>query len=189
MTDLETQIFTAFDGARRIASGPAGEVAVAIRRAQDSGAAGPLLAFGPDGRQTDFDVRGAETEILARHAPPPPEPRGRGRPKLGVTAREVTLLPRHWDWLGQQPGGASVALRKLVDQARRDHDAPQRARRARDAAYAFMAAMAGNLPDYEEAIRALYAGEPVRLESLTAGWPADVRAHALDLADPQRSPS
>lgn len=180
----DTRTFVAFDGVTRIAAGPAGEVAAAIRRAQDAGAAGPLLAFDADGRQTDFDLRGSEADILARHAEPAGEPRGRGRPKLGVTAREVTLLPRHWDWLAQQSGGASVALRKLVEQARKDDEAPQRARQSRDAAYRFMAAMAGNLPAYEDAIRALYAGDRDRLAALAAGWPPAVRDHALVLADP-----
>ena len=178
-----TPTFTAFDGPRRLASGPAGEVAVALRRARDAGAAGPLLVFGPDGREADFDLRGSEADILARHAEPAPEPRGRGRPKLGVTAREVTLLPRHWDWLAEQPGGASVALRKLVEQASRDDAAPQRARRARDNAYRFLSALAGNLPDFEEAIRALYADDRERLEALSRPWPADVRNHALALLD------
>ncbi len=78
----------------------------------------------------------------------PAEPRGRGRPKLGVVAREVTLLPRHWDWLNAQPGGASVALRKLVEQARRANGDADRARAAREAAYHFMSAMAGDLPAF-----------------------------------------
>lgn len=183
MIDQTPPPFVAFDGARRIASGSAAEVAVALRRAQDTGAAGPLLAFDSDGRPIDFDLRGAEAEILARHAPPPPEPRGRGRPKLGVAAREVTLLPRHWDWLARQPGGASVALRKLVEQARRVDETPQRTRQARDAAYRFMAAMAGDLEGFEEAIRALYADDRPRLEALTAAWPLDVRDHALGRVD------
>src|SRR4029079_4156101 len=66
------------------------------------------------------------------------EPRGRGRPRLGVVAREGTLLPRHWEWLGTQPGGASVVLRKLVEEARRANGDADRTRAARDAAYRFM---------------------------------------------------
>ncbi|WP_154585104.1 DUF2239 family protein, partial [Bordetella pertussis] len=112
----------------------------------------------------------------------PARPRGRGRPRLGVVAREVTLLPRHWDWLAGQPGGASVALRKLVEQARREHAGADALRRGRDAAYTFMSAAAGNLPGFEEAVRALYAGDAERLAAHMAGWPADVRAYALRLA-------
>ena len=100
-----------------------------------------------------------------------------------MVAREVTLLPRHWDWLAQQRGGASVAIRRLVEQARRGGDEKDRPRQAQEAAYRFMAAMAGNRPHYEEAIRALFAPDPVRFEKLIAGWPADVRDHAARLAE------
>lgn len=182
MTDLPLPVFAVFDGHCLIARGSAGEAAVAIRRAQEAGAAGPLLAFDDQGRQTDFDLRGTEAEIAARHAPPAAEPRGRGRPKLGVTAREVTLLPRHWDWLASQPGGASVALRKLVEAARQDGEGDRR--RARDAAYRFMSAMAGDLPGFEDAARALFAGDVERLKDLAAPWPADVRGHLLQLLNP-----
>ena len=181
MSDLPQPVFAVFDGHRRIAVGSAGEAAVAIRRAQDAGAAGPLLAFDDQGRQTDFDLRGTEAEILARHAPPATEPRGRGRPKLGVTAREVTLLPRHWEWLAAQPGGASVALRRLVEAARRDGEG--RDRTARDAAYRFMSAMAGDLPGFEDATRALFAGDMERLKERVASWPTDVRDHGLRLLE------
>jgi uncharacterized protein len=174
---------TAFDGHRRLASGPLSEVAVAVKRAMEDGAARPILIFDDaTGRAIDIDTRGAEGEVAARYAPPT---RGRGRPKLGVVAREVTLLPRHWDWLNRQSGGASVALRKLVEEARRGGDSN---REARDAAYHFMSAMAGDLPGFEEAARALFAGDQPRFESLIAGWPDDVRAHALGLAFADKEP-
>jgi hypothetical protein len=112
----------------------------------------------------------------------PSEPRGRGRPKLGVVAREVTLLPRHWEWLAAQPGGASVALRKLVEEARKANGDRDRHRTARDAAYHFMSAMAGNLPNFEEASRALFADDRRRFTSLIAAWPADIRDHVVKLA-------
>jgi hypothetical protein len=110
-------------------------------------------------------------------------PRGRGRPKLGVVPKEVTLLPRHWDWLNTQPGGASVTLRRLVEDARRHGAAKDRARMAQERAYYFMLAIAGDLPGYEEATRALFAGDHARLAQQIAGWPEDVRAHALRLAE------
>jgi hypothetical protein len=113
----------------------------------------------------------------------PSTPRGPGRPKLGVVAREVTLLPRHWDWLAQQAGGASVAIRKLVEEARRTGEQKHRTRQAQDAAYRFMSVMAGNRPHYEDAIRALFAGDPIRFEKLIAEWPADIRDHAGALAE------
>jgi len=107
---------------------------------------------------------------------------GRGRPKLGVVAREVTLLPRHWEWLGAQPGGASVALRKLVEVARRASGDRDRGRAARDAAYHFMSVMAGNLPGFEEASRALFADDRRRFAELISGWPGDIRDHVVKLA-------
>lgn len=101
-----------------------------------------------------------------------------GRPKLGVTAREVTLLPRHWEWLAAQPGGASVALRKLVKEAGRANEAKDRIKKAQASAYRFMSAVAGNLPGYEETMRALFAGQPEQFGALTEAWPVDVRDHA-----------
>jgi hypothetical protein len=188
MTHRQTPV-TAFDGPRRIASGPLGEVALAVKRAAEAGAAGPLLVFDDaTGRVVDLDLRGSDAEIVARLAVPAAETgpaetrRGRGRPKLGVVAREVTLLPRHWDWLSVQPGGASVALRRLVDAARRGEGDAGNRRVAQEATYRFMSAMAGNLPRFEEASRALFADDLPRLSVLMADWPADVRDHVLRLA-------
>jgi hypothetical protein len=188
MTHRQTPV-TAFDGPRRIASGPLGEAALAVRAAAEAGAAGPLLVFDDaSGRVVDLDLRGGDAEIVARLAVPAAEtgpaetPRGRGRPKLGVVAREVTLLPRHWDWLAAQPGGASVALRRLVDAARRGEGEAGNRRAAQEAAYRFMSAMAGDLPRFEDASRALFADDLPRLSALMADWPADVRDHVLRLA-------
>lgn len=108
--------------------------------------------------------------------------RGRGRPKLGVVAREVTLLPRHWDWLATQPGGASVALRRLVDHARRSHAERDRQRAAHERAYRFMATMAGDRIGFEEASRALFANDQQRFESLVAAWPAAIAQYVTRLA-------
>jgi hypothetical protein len=170
---------TAFLGTHRLASGEPRSVALALRALPEG--SGPVLVFDDrTGRMMDFDLRGSEAEVLARLAPPAEAPRGPGRPRLGVVAREVTLLPRHWDWLAAQPGGASVALRKLVEAARAA--GTDRARQAREAADRFMGAMAGNEPGYEEASRALYAGDGARFAVLTESWPADVRDHARRLA-------
>lgn len=168
---------TAFTGAARIAAGTLAEVAVAAARALAHDPAASVLTFDRDtGRVIDLDLRGTDAEIAARHAPPEPPRAGRGRPKLGVVAREVTLLPRHWDWLAGQPGGASIALRKLVEAASRaDAKVDGAAARARvEAAYRFMSAMAGDRPGFEEASRALFAGDRARLAGLMAAWPADI---------------
>lgn len=174
---------TAFDGSRLLASGPCVEVALAVKRTLDTGATDPVLVFDDrTGRQMEFDLRGSEAEVQARLQPSPTAARGPGRPKLGVTAREVTLLPRHWDWLAAQPGGASAVLRRLVEQASRDGGATQRAGEASEAVDRFMLAMTGNLAGHEEASRAFWRGERERFADLTAEWPADVGDHLRRLA-------
>jgi len=188
------QSFTAFVGQRQLISGSLAEVALAVKRA---GGPTPTIIFSDTtGRSLDLDLRGSDDEIIARlpkaALPPTPEaevnePRGRGRPKLGVVAREVTLLPRHWEWLNAQPGGASVALRKLVDEARRASGDRDRLRAARDAAYHFMAVMAGNLAHFEEASRALFADDRRRFVGLIADWPTDIRDHIVKLAYSDRA--
>lgn len=190
------QSFTAFVGSRRLISGTLAEVALAVKRAGHPTAAVSIFNDGT-GRSLDLDLRGTDQEVVARlpKASPAPgepdaqasEPRGRGRPKLGVVAREVTLLPRHWDWLSAQPGGASVALRKLVDEARRISGDRDRLRAARDAAYHFMSAMAGDLANFEEASRALFADDRRRFAGLIAEWPPDIRDHIVRLAYSDRA--
>lgn len=188
------ETFTAFEGQRRLASGPLPEVALAIKHAIPA-TSEPIAVFSDSsGRAVDLDLRGSDQDVVARladHAPPGTKadatPRGRGRPKLGVVAREVTLLPRHWEWLNAQPGGASVALRKLVDEARHTSGDKDRLRAARDAAYHFMSAIAGNLPNFEEAARALFADDRQRFFGQIAGWPRDIREHVVRLACGDRS--
>ncbi|WP_042335552.1 DUF2239 family protein [Bradyrhizobium sp. DOA9] len=188
--------YTAFAGQRRLTSGTAGDVALAVKRATQP-LDQPIIIFDDGtGRSIDFDLRGDDREVLARlatlmpqaeTATAPAEPRGRGRPKLGVVAREVTLLPRHWEWLNAQAGGASVALRKLVDEARRASGDKDRERQARDAAYHFMSTMAGDLPQFEEASRALFAEDRRRFTGLIADWPTDIRDHIVKLAYSDRA--
>ena len=186
MTEILLKHAVAFDGHRRIAAGPMHEVALAVRNANEDGATGPILIFDDaTGRVVDLDLREIEKEVDE----PVDEPRGRGRPKLGVVAREVTLLPRHWDWLNTQPGGASVALRKLVEQARKSSGDSDRRRAAQEAAYRFMSAIGGNLPGFEESLRALFAYDRRRFADLLAGWPEDVRDHAIKLAFADLEPS
>jgi uncharacterized protein len=186
--------YIAFEGDRRITFGDLREVARAAKQTLDRRHDASILVFddtssGP----IEIDFRGTVEEVLGRlpdvaRGPvalddAPSSPRGPGRPRLGVVAREITLLPRHWDWLARQPGGASVAIRRLVEEARRTGEDKDRLRQAREAAYRFMSVMAGNKPHYEDAIRALFAGDPARFEELIAGWPIDVRDHASRLAE------
>jgi hypothetical protein len=187
--------YIAFEGDRRIAVGDLGDVARAAKEVLDRRKDAAILVFdGLTSGPIDIDFRGTVADVQARLPKTtgvaatvedalPATPRGPGRPKLGVVAREVTLLPRHWDWLAQQPGGASVALRKLVEAARRSGEDGYRVHRAQEAAYRFMSAMAGDKPHYEDAIRALFANDPTHFEKLIAAWPADVRDHTLTLAE------
>lgn len=167
--------YTAFRDSRRIAQGTLAEVALAVKAALAAHPDATFLTFDDaTGKVVDLDLRGTDAQIVARHS----ESRARGRPKLGVVAREVTLLPRHWEWLAEQPGGASQALRRLVDEARRNDGGRSAARAAQAAAYAFMSAMAGNLEGFEEAARALFAGDRARFSRHTKTWPHDIRAYA-----------
>ena len=179
--------YTAFSGSRKIAQGPVAQVAVSIKHIPQ----GRVLVFNDAScSQVDLDMRGTVEEVSARYSREPiDEPRGRGRPKLGVVAKEVTLLPRHWDWLSAQPGGASVALRKLVEEARRTSGDADRIRAAQEAAYRFMSAIAGNFPGFEEATRALFACDRRRFSDMIANWPEDVRDYAVNLAFADQSPS
>ncbi|MBN9134858.1 MULTISPECIES: DUF2239 family protein [unclassified Phyllobacterium] len=206
MTDHLSRPCTAFDGTNLLLSGPLVEVALAVKNTSEEGdTSGPLLVFDDmTGRVVDLDLRGTKTDIIARllqsskdddgwqnasqpsrepeDGLPAPAPRGRGRPKLGVIAREVTLLPRHWEWLAEQSGGASVALRRLIDEARKAGGSETKTRAAQEAAYHFALAMAGNMPGFEDAIRALFAGNQTAFVERVSEWPTDVRQYAIKLA-------
>jgi hypothetical protein len=179
---------TAFVGVEIVASGSLQEVALAVKeRLNQDPAVSPLVFDDATARPIDLDLRGSDEAVLKRlddhpvHGAKAPA-RTPGRPKLGVVAREVTLLPRHWDWLNGQPGGASVALRRLIDEARHASPVADKVRQAREVTYRFMTAVAGNQPGYEEAIRALFAGNGAHYHALIAGWPTDVRAYARQLS-------
>lgn len=182
--------YTAFRATRRIGFGTLTEAALKAKRSMERHPQSPVLIFHDStGEVVDVDLRGTQAEVAKRLAEPGEVPaaadpgmRGPGRPKLGVVAREVTLLPRHWEWLATQPGGASVALRKLVESGMRANASGDRVRRAREAAYRFMSAMAGNEPGFEEAIRALFAGTQAQFEAMMAPWPRDIRHYASKLA-------
>lgn len=191
--------YTCFDGHRHVDTGSLQSIALVFKKLMVAGSDTPVLVFdNASGRTIDLDIRGTDAEVLARlplaaasdavvtetdgaeaDASLQAAARGRGRPKLGVVPREVTLLPRHWEWLGEQPGGASVMLRKLVEEARRAGSDKAQQRKAGERAYHFMQAIAGDLPGFEEATRALFAHEPDKFRRCIADWPADVRDHAI----------
>ena len=177
MAEAEDPICIAFEGPRRIASGPLADIRPAVQAAMARGAEKLLVFDAETSRPVEIAPAGAPA--AASVSPK----RGPGRPKLGVVAREVTLLPRHWEWLARQPGGASVALRRLVEEARRSAAGADDVRAARDATYRFIYAMGGDFPGFEEASRALFRGDRLGFLEHLAAWPADVRDHARALAD------
>lgn len=190
---------TAFNGHRRIASGNLLKVAGKVKEVIDLDEQASILIFNNGTSElVEVDFRGSMQDVLERLKSATEErtlaansssdtdqrsPRGPGRPKLGVVSREVTLLPRHWDWLNRQPGGASVALRQLIEEARRINSDKDIVRQSQEVAYRFMSAMAGNFPGFEEATRALFAGDYVRFNSLVESWAVDIRDHARKLAE------
>jgi hypothetical protein len=180
----------AFAGTDRIASGTLHEVAAQAKALLDRNPAAQILIFDDlTSQPVEIDFRGSPEDVLRRLPAAEAEPKRPGRPKLGVVAREVTLLPRHWEWLASQPGGASVALRKLVDQARHANRGKDEIRQAREATYRFLHAVAGNEPGFEEALRALFAGQGARFEECSESWPRDIRDHARNLAAPSFAPT
>ncbi|MCP3145058.1 DUF2239 family protein [Pyxidicoccus xibeiensis] len=199
--------YTAFAGPRCIASGGLEDVALKAKAWVDGGETVPVVIYeDATGYSVHPDLRGSREDVLrglaerrARTATAGEEPRrsGPGRPKLGVVSREVSLLPRHWEWLNAQPSGASAALRRLVEEAQRNDKGRERARRSQEAASTFMHAVAGDLPGLEEASRAFYAKNPERFAQLIEQWPDDIRNHVhrlvsvalRDEAEATRSPT
>lgn len=193
--------FVAFEGSHCLARGALAHVVLLVKAASQARPLARFMVFNAGTSEVlDFDLRGTPEEVLARLALSHPDAAaphedaaagksGPGRPKLGVVAREVTLLPRHWAWLSSQPGGASVALRKLVEQARKEGQTQDQRRQSQEATYRFMSAMAGCLEGFEEAARALFAAEQARFEALLAPWPQDIQTHLLHLAQAAWLPS
>lgn len=171
------ETFTAFLETTLLASGPLDAILPPVKAQFDRDPGTLILIFEDQtGRQVDFDLGGSLAEVLAR-AMPECLRSGPGRPRLGVVPREVSLLPRHWEWLEQQPSGASAALRRLVDDARKRDPEEQRARLAIEAAGRFLTAIAGDFAGYEEVDRALYRRNRQRFEELVREWPPDIRTH------------
>ncbi len=175
--------YTLFVGDTRVVTGDLAALLPETKRRFDADPGQYLLILDDaTGKQVDFELRGTLEQVLARYLPEP-EPRGPGRPRLGVVAREVTLLPRHWDWLADQPGGASATLRRLVEEASRNEPPKARARRAAAVTGRAMTALAGDRPGFEEAYRALDRGDRARFEGLIAAWPADVQEYLLGVSE------
>ncbi|KAF7599359.1 MAG: hypothetical protein CGU28_01830 [Candidatus Dactylopiibacterium carminicum] len=174
--------YTAFSGRQRAAAGSLADIVHALTNTPPADAT--LLVFDDtSGDIVELDLHGSLEKALARlpEAPGTIDKPGPGRPKLGVVAREVTLLPRHWEWLAAQPGGASVVLRKLVEEASRSSRAKDKARASCEACHRFMSHLCGDEPGFEEATRALFAGDFDSVRTQIVRWPADLCAYAEKL--------
>jgi hypothetical protein len=188
--------YTAFETGAIVAQGPLPQVILAVKRRLGKADHSSVLIFSDDtGNTMDFNFQGSEKDVLKRlevftgaggDGPGDSDPGnpGPGRPKLGVVSREVSLLPRQWEWLASQSGGASAVLRRLVDEARKKASEGMSIKQVQERAYKFLSVIAGDFPGYEEAIRALYKKDRKRFVTRIAEWPEDVKAHALALAGP-----
>ena len=184
------QEFVAFAGHERLAQGSLLEVAVACKAHDEVHHERTVVYDANTGNIIDVELSGSANDVRARYANMPsapkssPEPRGPGRPRLGVVSREVSLLPRHWNWLAEQRGGASATIRRLVDAARKQEEPQAQTRRAVEAAHRFIWDIAGDLPSFEEATRALFAHDFVRLRKFTRSWPAGIRDQLFRFLEP-----
>lgn len=187
MSARATDFVTVFAAEEKIAAGEIREVIHAIKdHLRQTPRARILIVSDVTGAPVDLDLRGTADTVIkkleAETAELEEKKSGPGRPRLGVVAREVTLLPHQWDWLSSQPGGASVTLRKLVEDAKKKNFAKDQVRRAQEVTHKFMSTMAGDLAGYEEALRALYARDRKSFLSAMREWPVDIREHALKIS-------
>jgi uncharacterized protein len=181
--------YTAFDRFKIISQGNLEEVALDVRRHLKTNREARILIFSDfSGRQMDLDLSGSEKDTLERlkiFKTPDlnPSQSGPGRPKLGVVPREISLLPSHWEWLSTQPGGSSATIRRLVEEMMKiNASGKDKSKHAQETVYTFLNAIAGDLPNFEEALRFLYRRDKKRFKDLISSWPEDLVRHTLTLA-------
>lgn len=181
-------ICIAFSGDIKISSGPILKVAEATKKHLIKKPNSDIQIFDHDtGQFLEVDFRGSLSQVVERMKKSfiieTEKIRGPGRPKLGVVSKEITLLPKHWDWLNLQANGASGSIRKLIDEAMKRNVAKDELKRSQNSVYKFMTIMAGNYPLYEEALRAFYANDNAKFKYIITNWPKDVRDHLLKMTD------
>lgn len=182
------QTYTAFEGFQKLVSSDLEKVLLAVKKRLKAHRDSSILIFSDStGKQMDFDLSGSDADVIERHKiytakTTSPQPTV-GRPKLGVVAREISLLPSHWEWLNNQAGGASATIRLLIDEkVKLASSDKMKVKNAQEVTYKFLSAIAGDLPNFEESIRYLYRSDRKKFSELVADWPQDVVAHALTLA-------
>jgi hypothetical protein len=188
---MDTQgTYTAFEGTHRLFHGSLEEVVLKIKKRLGKSENSSVLIFSDStGKTMDFNFQGSEKDVLKRlevyvSKDETREASGPGRPKLGVISREVSLLPRHWEWLATQPGGASATIRKLIEEARKKSSGTVSAKQVQERVYRLMSVIAGDMAGYEEALRALYKGDKKLFSHHIKEWPRDVRDYLAEMAKP-----
>lgn len=189
-----TQQASAFIGTKILKTGPLIEVVLAMKEEVAKDKFAHILCFLDEtGAMVDFDLSGTNEQVIAKllanntqetkeeqKAETTNAPKS-GRPKLGVTAKEVTLLPRHWEWLAAQRGGASATLRRLVELAAKDSISIETRKSAQNATYRFLQNIAGDFENYEEVLRAIFADDFEKMRKLMQNWPQDIQNYAQKL--------
>ncbi|MBL7689782.1 MAG: DUF2239 family protein [Bdellovibrionaceae bacterium] len=180
--------YTAFEGSKLLVRGPLDKVVLKSKHRLEKSPEASILIFSDStGRTIDFNFHGSEDDVLKRleiyvSGEEAKSANGPGRPKLGVVSREVSLLPRHWEWLANQTGGASATLRKLIESEQKKSAGGLSLKQAQERVYKFMSVLAGDLEGYEEALRALYRKDVDSFQTHIKSWPRDVKTHTLTLA-------
>lgn len=185
---METYSYTAFLGDAILAQGNLEEVVLKIKKQMGKADHSEALLFNDStGKVMDFNFQGTREDVEKRlevyRAPDSsPSRSGPGRPKLGVVSREVSLLPRHWEWLAAQPGGVSVTLRLLIEEAKKKSESSVTIKQLQERTYQVMFTLAGDLEGYEEAVRALYKKDRKNFLEHQSSWPSDVKKYILKVA-------
>lgn len=165
--------YTAFRGDTRIITDSLFNVALALQKQSEMN----VLVFNDQtGQQIDLDLSGSEDDLKQRYTEVEYVKKV-GRPKLGVISREITLQQKHWNWLDQQSSSASAVIRKLIDKELNDPSSESNIMLAKQAIDHFMLAMLGNMPNYEEATRALYQGNKSHFLALIHNYPKDLKVY------------
>lgn len=178
--------YTAFDGSKIISQGTLAHIALSLKQKTREQKTATLLVFSDlTGRQIDIDLSGTDKQVLDRLKVYSPQElqanTGAGRPKLGVMPREISLLPNHWEWLLNQDGGSSAVIRNLIDEKMKSRS-KDKVKSAQETTYKFLSAIAGDLPNFEEAIRFLYRKDKKKFSELISSWPKDIIKYSMMLA-------
>ncbi len=186
----EQNTYTAFEGHKLLFRGKLHDVVLKIKKKLGKSDNSSVWIFNDlTGKIMDFNFQGSEKDVLKRleifsSEDAKKASTGPGRPKLGVISREISLLPRHWEWLAGQPSGASATLRRLIEDAKKKSQGSHNIKQLQERSYKVMSVLAGDLGGYEEALRALYKRDEKKFYQQMKDWPQDVKDHLNELSKP-----